>query len=402
MGDKPNLAAKVAWKVLEYFLIIFLSLSCGLGGSFLGVKLFGEKFKDITREEVTTQVVDEDSQIIDIVSQNQDAVVSIVISKNVPVYENYFSDPYSSDFFGFNMPMMNQKQVGEEEQQIGAGSGFVVTEDGMIVTNRHVVEDEEASYTVILNDGEKLDAKVLARDTYLDLAVLKVDKQFDQVIKLGDSGSLKVGQRVLAIGNSLGEYSGTVSSGIISGLSRQVLAGDGYGMTELLDGVIQTDAAINPGNSGGPLLDINGNAIGINVAMASGAENVAFSIPINNVKSAIESVKENGKIIRPYLGVRYIMINDEVKKANQLDIDYGALVTRGDTVADLAVIPGSPADKAGIVENDIILEIDGVKLDENASLQNEIQRHAAGDEVELKVWHKGDEKTVKVKLENQE
>jgi len=403
MSNQSNLFIKIIWRLVEIVLVIVVGLSSGLAGSYFGVKYFSSPSSPgSSTETVKTQVVDEQSSVIDVVEKNKQSVVSIVITKNVPVYEQYYSNPFSSDFFGSDWPFTSQKQVGEEEKEVGAGSGFIVSEDGMIVTNKHVVEDESADYTVILENGDKLSTQVLARDPYLDLAVLKVDKHFDQYIKLGDSGDLKVGQSVIAIGYSLGQFEGTVSTGIISGLSRQVTAGDGSGTSEVLDDVIQTDAAINPGNSGGPLLDINGNAIGINVAMAEGAENIGFSIPINNVKTVVESVKTNGKIVRPYLGVRYVPITSDIQKENNLSVDYGVLITRGEKSTDLAVTPGGPADKAGLQENDIILEIDGQKLTSDVSLQGQIIKHQAGDEVNLRVLSKGSEKDVTVKLESKE
>jgi S1-C subfamily serine protease len=166
-----------------------------------------------------------------------------------------------------------------------------------------------------------------------------------------------------------------------------------------LDNVIQTDAAINPGNSGGPLLDLSGNVIGVNVAVAEGGQNIGFALPINSVKSAIQSVEQTGKIVRPYLGVRYVAINAEMKDKNNLTVDYGVLVKAGATTSELAVIPGSPADKAGIVENDIILEVDGVKLDDKTSLASIIREKSVGQTISLKILHKGTEKTVPVTLE---
>jgi len=197
----------------------------------------------------------------------------------------------------------------------------------------------------------------------------------------------------------LGEFRNSVSVGVISGLSRTISASDYSGNVESLDEVIQTDAAINPGNSGGPLLDLNGKVIGVNVAMERGAENIAFALPINALKPVIDSVKQYGEIIRPYLGIRYTVITEELKQNNHLSVDYGVIVTRGNNPNELAVIPGSPADKAGIQENDIILEADGIKLTPDKSLANIIRQKKVGDVIKLKILHKGQEKTVEVKLE---
>ena len=218
-------------------------------------------------------------------------------------------------------------------------------------------------------------------------------------MELGDSNSLKVGQTVIAIGNALGEFRNTVSVGVVSGLSRSITAGGSQFGSEHLSGVIQTDASINPGNSGGPLLNIRGQVIGINTAVAMGAQNIGFAIPINEVKNSIQSVQEHGKIVRPWLGVRYILINKSIVEANKLSVDYGALIVRGKTTTELAVLPGSPADKAGLVENDIILEVDGEKINQDYTLSQAIAKHKVGESVELKVLHKGKEKKIKVKLE---
>jgi serine protease Do len=209
---------------------------------------------------------------------------------------------------------------------------------------------------------------------------------------------LKIGQSVVAIGNSLGEFSNTVSRGIISGLKRTVTAGDTMGDTETLSNIIQTDAAINPGNSGGPLLDISGNVIGINVAMAQGAQNIGFAIPSNQIKKVIDEVKTTGKISAPYIGVRYLLLDATIAKQNNLPYNYGALIVRGQNITDFAVIPGSPADQAGISENDIILEVDGTKIDSKNTLSDLISQHSVGDQLNLKVWHKGAVKDVQLKL----
>jgi len=347
---------------------------------------------------------DEESAVTVAVEKASPAVVSIIISKDVPKIQDFFSDPFSFDPF-FNpfrsrQPQQpNQNQGGTEKQEIGGGSGFIISSDGLVATNKHVVSDQSASYTVMTNDGKKYDAQVMAIDPTNDVAILKINANNLPVLALGDSGSLKIGQTVIAIGNSLGEFRNTVSKGIISGLKRNVTAGDGLGQAEQLSEVIQTDAAINPGNSGGPLLNISGQVIGVNVAMAQGAENIGFALPINLLEKDIDSVKTKGKIIQPFIGVRYIPVNQMIKQQNNLPFDYGALVARGQNVTDLAVVPGSPADKAGIVENDIILEINGTKVDDSHQLGDLIAKYNVGDTVTLKIWHKGEEKTLQVKLE---
>lgn len=320
------------FKTLTLILVPFLiacSFLSGLGGALIGQRYLLNN-SNIVPAVRQMEIVEEDSKLIDVVENTQDAVVSIIISKDLPVYENYYYSP-----FGGNFSIPGRRQIGEEEQQVGAGSGFVISPNGMIITNRHVVSDTEAEYTVLMNNGDKVPAKVVDVDSYLDIAVIKVEKKDMKYIKMGDSDKLKVGQRVLAIGNSLGEFSNTVSTGIISGLSRSITAESESGNAETLSNIIQTDASINPGNSGGPLLDINGNAIGVNVAVAQDAENIGFSIPINSVKNIVESVEKYGEIVRPFLGIRYLQNTASLQKSNGLKYDYGVLVVRGRDESEL-------------------------------------------------------------------
>lgn len=358
-------------------------------------------------EKPSYEVLPEETRIVNIIDKVNPAVVSIVITKNVPIIEQYYQkfNPFGNDFwneffgndFGFEIPQYRQK--GMEKKEVGGGSGFFISADGFIITNKHVVNDQDADYTVLTNDGEKYDAKIIAKDSFLDIAVLKIKGNNFPYLSFGDSDKLKLGQTVIAIGNALGEFRNSVSVGVISGLSRTITASDSRGNTESLEKVIQTDAAINPGNSGGPLLDLNGKVIGVNVAMETAAENIAFALPINIIKPIIDSVRTYGEIIRPYLGIRYLTINETIQKKNNLPVDYGVLVIRGSSADELAVIPGSPADKAGIQENDIILEIDGEKLTIDKSLTNIISQHKVGDIIKLKILHKGQEKIIEVKLE---
>lgn len=346
----------------------------------------------------TIVTVKEESAITEAVKKASSAVVSIIVTKDIPIIENYWSDPFGDFFFPFRVP--EQRQNGTEKKEIGGGTGFIITEDGMIITNKHVVSAEDAEYTVLMNNEEKYEAKILARDDTNDLAILKINKNNLPTVELGNSDDIVIGQTVIAIGNALGEFRNTVSAGVVSGLSRSIVAGgSAAGAAEQLTGVIQTDAAINPGNSGGPLLNIKGQVIGINTAIAQGAQNIGFAIPINDAKFDIESVKEYGRIRKPYLGVRYTMINKTIQQKNNLDFDYGALILRGSEQGDLAVIPGSPADKAGIVENDIILEVDGKKIDQDYPLASAIAKKKIGDKIKLKILHRGEEREVEVALE---
>ena len=390
-------------------------LASGIAKNVLPAKintLLGGDNNKNTVDVVRQKIVEDDSAIVDVVDKSAPAVVSIVISKEVSNLQRGFVFPFGfPEFFGQNddffdsgnnnkRPQGNNGEI--QKKKVGGGSGFLITEDGMIVTNKHVVSDETADYTVITNDGKEHPAKVLAKDPINDVAVIKIEGNGYPILNLGDSDSLKIGQTVVAIGNSLGEFSNTVSRGIISGLKRNLTASGGRGESENLSNIIQTDAAINPGNSGGPLLGIGGNVIGINVAMAQGAQNIGFAIPINQVKKVVDQVKTTGKITIPYIGVRYVPVDEEIKKAFNFSYDYGVLVVRGDKITDFAVIPGSPADKAGISENDVILEINGQKINKDNSLSDLVAKGNVGDRMNLKIWHKGDIKEIQVVLEERQ
>ncbi len=356
-------------------------------------------------------VISQEEAVIKAVKSASPAVVSIIITKDLPVIEKYYQeyDPFKNffggqdfgDFFApFKFKIPRYRQKGTEQKEVGGGTGFIISNKGLVLTNKHVVSDKDASYTVLTNEGKKYKAEVLAIDPVQDLALLKIkSKKSDwPFLKLGDSDNLEIGQTVIAIGNALGEFRNTVSVGVISGLKRSVKASGGFGQSEYLEEVIQTDAAVNQGNSGGPLLNLKGEVIGINVAMAVGAENIGFSIPINKAKRDIEQVEKSGKITYPFLGVRYIQITPTLAEKNNLSVNYGALIIRGENSGDLAVIPGSPADKAGLVENDIILELNGTKITSENNLSKLIQKYKPGEQVELKILHKGKEKIVKIVL----
>ena len=358
-------------------------------------------------ENLTTsadKISNHEQNIVAAVQKASPAVVSIIITQDVPVFErsfeqlpNLFGNPFGGSFFNFGAPRLEQR--GTERREVGGGSGFIVSSDGFIVTNRHVVSETDAEYTVFTNDGERYDAEIVARDPVNDIAILKVTGSGLPSLQFADSDDLQVGQTTIAIGNALSEFDNSVSTGVISGLSRSIVAGDSTGSSEAIDEVIQTDAAINPGNSGGPLLDLAGNVIGVNVAVALGSENIGFALPANLVSSVIETVKETGKISRPYIGVRYVAITPALQDQNDLPTRSGVLVIGGGTPDELAVVPGSPADKAGIREGDIITSIDGTELNEDTSLASSIRTKTVGDTITLELIRQDVTQTVTLTLE---
>ncbi len=336
-----------------------------------------------------------EEQIIAVVQKTLPGVVSIMVGKDLAALE-----ATGFPFFG------EQPLFGPSEEEIienlpktdsgkirtGGGSGFIVDTAGFIVTNKHVVADPDAEYTVFTPDEEKYPAQVLARDPINDVAILKIDPAGAELtaLKLGDSTKILLGQSVIAVGNALGEFKNTVSTGIVSGLSRYITALiDMEGHAERLRGLIQTDAAINPGNSGGPLVNLKAEVIGINSAVVFGAQNIGFAIPINKAKSDLEDVKKFGRIKKPFLGVRYIALTKALQSKLHSPSDYGALVLAES--GGQAVIQGSAAEKAGIRERDIILEINGALINEKNSVEDMLEKSAIGDRLKLKLMRGTDE-----------
>jgi len=313
----------------------------------------------------------EDSAIIATVEKVAPSVVSIVATREV---RNIF---------------------GQAFEQQGGGTGFVINADGLIATNRHVVEGA-SDYTVVVADGKSYPATVVAKDPLNDFAVLRINARNLPVAELGDSSALKVGQRVVAIGNALGEYQNTVTSGVISAIGRAIVASDGSGSAERLEGLLQTDAAINPGNSGGPLVNLAGQVVGINTAIAAQAEQIGFAIPINDAKQAISSVLATGTITRPMMGVRYIHLTPEVAELNDAPADEGAWVISGSN--EPAVVPNGPAAVAGIKENDVILSINKEKITENRGLISVLSKHRPRESVKVQILRDGKQIEVTVRL----
>jgi len=337
----------------------------------------------------------EKSPVIQVVKKVSPAVVSIIISKDLPKIRKYHIQPFDEFLGPYGPPITQYRQEGKQKVKIGGGSGFFVSSEGIIITNRHVIVSPEVDYTIVTADEKEYQAEILARDPVNDVAVIKIknakDKKFP-VLELGNSSKVELGQSVVAIGNALGAFSNTVSTGVVSGLSRFITAHDGIsGHSAELRGLIQTDAAINPGNSGGPLLDYDGKVIAINVAIVMGAQNIGFAIPIDNAKKDLADLKKYGRIIQPFLGVRYIPINKQLQESFaqrfniRIPVDYGALVIKEPNIGDPAIVPQSPANKAGLMENDIILEFNKTKINDKNPLQELIHKHKPGDIVKIKI-----------------
>lgn len=363
-------------------IVVFaVALLAGMGGGWL-----------IANNNDSKPSLDQQKKIVtsqsNLISEIAKTVGPSVVSINLNITDNS-----SGGFFGYS---------GGTAQ--AAGTGIILTTDGVIVTNRHVVPEGSSNVAVTLSDGtEYKDVEVLGRTSEtdsLDVAFLKIKDTNGKKLtpaSIGDSSNLQVGDGVVAIGNALGQFQNTVTSGIISGFGRSVQAGseNSSDASESLVDLLQTDAAINQGNSGGPLVNMNGQVIGINTAVAGdGAENIGFAIPINNVKGLINQVLKDGKFSRPYLGVRYIPLTPSIAKQLDLSVNYGAYIPSADQQSGEAVISGSPAEKAGLKEKDVIIAVDGKKIDQNNSLTALLSTHAPGDKIELTVLRDG--KTIKL------
>ena len=365
---------KYLYVFLGIFLVIIFTVSVVAVSGYFAIKYSSfvqdSLSKIINKEEDNNKVVitENENNVVEIVKNASSSVVSIAISKLT----------------------LSQDQ-GLIDQSSNIGTGFIVDKEGIIVTNQHVVSDLEAEYKVVTEEGEEYEVVEILRDDLNDLAVIKIDPKDLELneLVLGDSDNLLVGQNVIAIGTPLGEYAGSVTTGIISGLDRSVSAGSGwFGTTsKTYENVIQTDAAVNPGNSGGPLLNSQGEVIGINFATTSNADNISFAIPINKVKSRLEEYRTYGKFIRPYLGVTYQMIS-EYEALYYSDVVAGALVLRVD--------PTSPAYRGGIERGDIITKFEDINVDR--SLGEIIQEHDVDQEVNITVMREGEEKSFKVIL----
>ncbi|MDP2934468.1 MAG: trypsin-like peptidase domain-containing protein [bacterium] len=383
----------------QIFVTVVLAIVFGFVAGLLSSSyLIGLNNKKAAINEINSATnLGTEKTIPEVVKEVSPAVVSIIVSKLVPILERGFYNPFGENSpFDIRIPILREK--GKELQEVGGGTGFIVSRDGLIVTNKHVVFDEDAEYSVFTNDGKEYKAKVLARDPIQDVAILQISATNLSMVRLGDSDKLEIGQTVIAIGNALGEFRNTVSAGIISGLLRTITASGG-GVSEQLEQLIQTDTAINPGNSGGPLLNLYGEVIGINTAIVKDAQSIGFAIPVNKVKKDISDIKKSGRIIYPMLGVRYVLVNKAIAESNKLSVDYGALISRGDNKDEPAIISGSAADKAGLKEGDIILELNGTKINEENPLSKLILQYSPGETINLKVLRDKKEIIISVVLD---
>jgi serine protease Do len=384
--SQPSVAQKS--KTLHALFLVLIVGVIGFGGGWLG----GKQAADDGASSASTQRIVLDKQG-NLISQIAKEVGQSVVSVNVTSQ----SSGGGFGFFGFN--------GGQQEQS--AGTGIILSEDGLIITNRHVVPSGTTNVNVTLSDGTELkDVEVVGRTSEtdsLDIAFLKIkDKKGHdlQAAKIGKSSDMQVGESVVAIGNALGQFHNTVTTGIISGYGRSVQAGDasGGGATENLDDLFQTDAAINPGNSGGPLVNSSGEVIGINTAVADQAENIGFAIPIDNIKGLIKSVSEKGTLERPYIGVIYVPVTDSIAKEFDLSVTRGAYIPSSGDYGQDTIVDDGPADKAGIKEGDIITKVDGTAVSETASLASLLGKHTPGDTVTLTINRDGKTQDIDVTL----
>lgn len=370
---------------ISTLLLVLVSLGAGFFGGWLGAN---NRINNPSQSlEAQQKVVLNESNLINQIAKNvSPSVVSIDVT----------STGNQTDLFGFS----------RQTQQQSAGTGFIISDKGIVITNRHVVPSGSNKVSITLSDGTQLDnVTVIGRTNQndsLDVAFLKINDTKGKkltAVKLGDSGKIQVGDKVVAIGNALGQFQNTVTSGIISGYGRSVQAGDESSTsTETLQDLFQTDAAINQGNSGGPLVDINGNVIGINTAIAGdGAQNIGFAIPINDVKGLIDSVLQKGKLERPYLGVHYVTLTDDIASQYKLNTKRGAYVVPSQG-GEASVVAGSPAAKAGIKEGDIITKVNGKEVDEKNSLTSLLGQNKVGEVVKLTVVRDGKTITINATL----
>jgi serine protease Do len=387
-----NTSRMSAWRPSDFLrTVIIAGLVAILAGFFGGVYGASSDKNSVLTGNLSDQkkIVSSEGQLINKIAKS---VGPSVVSVNVTG-----TSAAQTNLFGFSQP----------QQTASAGTGIIISGSGIVLTNRHVVPLGTDTVSITLSDGTELkDVEVLGRTNEsdsLDVAFLKINDTKGKKLKpavIGDSSKVEVGDTVVAIGNALGQFQNTVTSGIISGYGRSVQASDanGGGSAENLDDLFQTDAAINEGNSGGPLVNLNGQVIGLNTAIAGDAQNVGFSIPMNDISGLIKQVLEKGKLERPYLGVHYVLLTDDYAYQFNLDTKRGAYIPPATDTSGPSVVADSPAEKAGLKEKDIITKIDNIAIDETHSLTSLLGQHQPGDKVELTVVRDGKTRTVEVTL----
>lgn len=367
---------------VKLILVLLLVIGLFTGGGLVGFEIAKKYISSKLLIQNKTEVIDEESVATKVVEKATPSVVTVAINKDVV---KSTADIFAQ-LFGRGQTKLETENI---EQDIG--TGFIISSDGLIVTNKHVVSDTGAKYKVVIGKDETVEVVNIYRDPLNDLAILKVDKTGLTPVEMGDSDQLKVGQTVIAIGTALGEFRSTVTKGVVSGLDRGITAG-GFGTgTEKLEDVIQTDAAINSGNSGGPLFDSSGKVIGVNVAMSQNGQSIGFALPINLVKSSVDNFRNTGEFDRPYLGVAYQMISKQAALLNEVPV--GAYIQ--------TVVKDSPAEKAGLKIGDIITEIDGKKMSEaeDTSIAGIVNQKKIGDMLKIKYFRDKEEKEISVTLE---
>lgn len=387
---RPKMPKNFKRPILPLLAVIVICVAAGFGGGWLGAHAYHNSLPAATTKAAKQQYISDESNLISSIAKS---VGQSVVSVDVQ------GQTTTPDFFGFG--------GGQTQTTQAAGTGFIISADGLIVTNRHVVPAGTTSVSVTLNDGTTYDnVQVVGRtadSSSQDVAFLKIGDLKGKTltpVTLGDSSQMQVGDRVIAIGNALGQFQNTVTEGILSGFGRDVTAGDQSGAQagENLTDLFQTDAAINEGNSGGPLVNINGEVIGINTAIASNAQNIGFAQPINDVKGLINSVLSGGKLQQPYLGVRYVSLTNDLASQFNLKVTRGAYITSGN--GQQAIVSGSPADSAGLQEHDVITKVNNINIDQNTSLTAALARFKVGDKVTLTIVRDGKTITKDVTLGN--
>jgi serine protease Do len=377
-------------KSLTLALFLIVTLGLGFAGGWLGAASRSSTATNVTEQKT---VLTSQAAVVSSIAQD---VGPSVVSVNVT---GQSAGSAFDNFFGYGYG-------GGSQTERSAGTGMILTSDGLIMTNRHVVPDGTTNVSVTLSDGTVYDnVKVVGRTSdsdSLDVAFLQIqDTKGKKLtpIKLGDSSKVKIGDPVVAIGNALGQFQNTVTSGIISGYGRSVQASASDGSSaENLDDLFQTDAAINEGNSGGPLVDLNGEVIGMNTAIASDSQNIGFAIPINDLSGLVASVEQTGKLQRPYLGVVYVPITKDIAEQYNLTVDQGAYIPKEIQIGEQTVLSNGPAAKAGVQEGDVITKVDSTSINQTASLTSVLGKHKVGDKVTLTIIRGGKTITLDVTL----